>query len=396
MTHPTNRRQFLCRAGLGLASVSVFPLTGRVHLFGSDAPKFEILKTKLIARHPGIYYGWPTVGISPITGELFVVASGGREGHVCPFGRVDLVRSKDFGATWTWPQTLLDGPTDDRDAGVYVTKKGTILVTTFTSNAYYEEILKPEFARRADGEKGEFDDERLERWLSVHNRITDEERKKELGAWMIRSTDNGINWSAKFATPFNSPHGPIECSDGRLLYPGRDFYEAEAKAGVAESLDDGVTWKTIGIIPPREGDKAGSYHELHGVEAADGTIVVQIRNHNPNHDGETLQTESADGGKTWSAPHTIGVWGHPSHLWRLKDDRLVMTYGFRREPLGNQARISTDNGKTWSEPIVISGDARNTDVGYPSTVQLPDDSLISVWYENQGTTVLRMARWKLF
>ena len=395
MTRFVNRRQFLCRTGVGLASFSALSLAGRVHLFGSDAPKFEIMETSLIARHPGIYYGWPTVGIHPTTSELFVVASGGREGHVCPFGRVDFIRSKDLGKTWTWPQTILDGPMDDRDSGVLVTKKGTILVTTFTSDAYLG-ILNEELKKRADGEKGDFDDERLERWLSVHNRITDEERKKELGAWMLRSTDNGVNWTAKYATPYNSPHGPIECSDGRLLYPGRNFDEKEDVAGVAESLDDGVTWNKLAILPTREGDKAGYYHELHGVEAADGTIVVQIRNHNEKNDGETLQTESADGGKSWSAPHSIGVWGHPSHLWRLRDGRLVMTYGFRRDPMGNQARISSDNGKSWSDPIIISGDARITDVGYPSTVQLPDDTLLSVWYENQGTTVLRMARWKLF
>ncbi|MBO7707750.1 MAG: exo-alpha-sialidase, partial [Thermoguttaceae bacterium] len=149
------------------------------------------------------------------------------------------------------------------------------------------------------------------------------------------------------------------------------------------------------VIPPREGEQAGFYHELHGVEAADGTIVVQIRNHNERNGGETLQTESADGGKTWSEIHSIGVWGHPSHLLRLADGRLVMTYGYRREGMGNRARVSSDNGKTWSEPIVISDDARITDVGYPSTVQLPDGTLLTVWYENMGTTCLRMATWKL-
>ena len=226
--------------------------------------------------------------------------------------------------------------------------------------------------------------------------MSEAERKSDLGAFMIRSTDNGINWSVKYRVPYNSPHGPIECSDGRLLYPGRNFYEKEPIAGVLESTDDGVTWTKLAILPTREGDTAGGYHELHGVEAADGTIVVQIRNHNKENDGETLQLESADGGKTWSKPHSIGVWGHPSHLMKLRDGRLVMTYGFRRVPLGNQARISEDNGKTWSEPLIISGDGDNTDLGYPSTVQLPDDSLITVWYENMGTTIVRMAHWKLF
>jgi hypothetical protein len=44
--------------------------------------------------------------------------------------------------------------------------------------------------------------------------------------------------------------------------------------------------------------------------------------------GETLQSESSDGGKTWTMPRSIGVWGFPSHLLKLKDGRLLMTYGY--------------------------------------------------------------------
>ena len=76
-------------------------------------------------------------------------------------------------------------------------------------------------------------------------------------------------------------------------------------------------------------------------------MIVHIRNHNPSNRGETLQTESTDGGMTWSTPHAIGVWGLPSFLMRLRDDRLLMTYGYGRKPFGNRARISADEGRTW-------------------------------------------------
>jgi hypothetical protein len=97
-------------------------------------------------------------------------------------------------------------------------------------------------------------------------------------------------------------------------------------------------------------------------------------------------------------PHPIGVWGLPSHLLRLRDDRLLMTYGYRRKPFGNQARISTDHGKTWSEPITVSGDGANGDLGYPSTVELQDGTLLTAWYEqmsNHPRSVLRLAKWSL-
>jgi len=91
------------------------------------------------------------------------------------------------------------------------------------------------------------------------------------------------------------------------------------------------------------------------------------------------------------------VWGLPSHLLRLRDGRLVMTYGYRRKPFGNQARLSTDGGRTWSAPITLSDDGMGGDLGYPSTVELADGTLLSVWYElmkDVRGAVLRQARWK--
>lgn len=197
----------------------------------------------------------------------------------------------------------------------------------------------------------------------------------------------------------NSPHGPTQLSDGRLLYLGKQLWTEEKIIGAAESTDDGKSWRWLSEIPVRPGDQVtGKYHELHAVEAADGTIIAQIRNHNAKGTGETLQTESRDGGRTWSVPHSIGVWGLPSFLTRLEDDRLLMTYGYRRKPFGNQARVSSDNGETWSAPITISGDGASGDLGYPSTVQLADGSLITIWYEKMATSpkaVLRQAHWIL-
>ncbi|MCX8238785.1 MAG: sialidase family protein [Akkermansiaceae bacterium] len=57
-------------------------------------------------------------------------------------------------------------------------------------------------------------------------------------------------------------------------------------------------------------------------------------------------------------------------MLRLRDGRLLMSYGYRRKPFGNQARLSEDGGTTWSEPIMISGDGVSGDLGYPSTVEL--------------------------
>jgi Neuraminidase (sialidase) len=296
---------------------------------------------------------------------------------------------------------LLDGAIDDRDSGVLETAKGTLLVTTFTSLAY-EDSFKKATAMAEHTDKGwvskAMPPERFAKWKAAHDRLNDEERKAELGEWLIRSTDGGLTWSSRIPTVVNSPHGPIQLKDGRLLYVGKQLWTGEKKVGVAESKDDGLTWQWLADIPTRKGDDAvHSYHELHAVEAADGTIIAQIRNHNPADKGGTLQTESKDGGKTWSEPHAI-TFGLPSHLLRLRDGRLLMTYGHRRPPFGNQARLSTDHGKTWSEPMILSGDGKGGDLGYPSTVELADGSLLTVWYESMKEpklAVLRQAKWQI-
>ncbi len=343
----------------------------------------------VVSLRPNQYHGWPTLARRR-NGQLLLVCSGGRESHVCPFGQVELMRSDDDGKTWTFPRVLLDLAIDDRDAGILETARGTLLATTFSSLAYEYQFN--------NGNINKWDAARQARWRGAHNRISTAERKAQLGTWMLRSTDGGVTWSTPYDSIVNSPHGPIQLADGRQLYAGKDLWKSGQWIGVCESTDDGRSWKKLAQIPTRAGDDPGEYHELHAVEATNGTIVVQIRNNNPANRSETLQTESSDGGKTWSVPHPIGVWGLPSHLVRLRDGRLLMSYGYRRKPFGNQARISTDHGKTWGEPVTISGDGANGDLGYPSTVELQDGTLLTAWYEQMSSrprAVLRLAKWSL-
>lgn len=387
---PIRRREFLQVSGL-VAGAAAVGAPWRA----AAAPGIAVLETRVISHQRENYHGWPTVARRR-NGQLLLVCSGSREQHVCPFGRLELMVSSDEGRSWGWPQVLLDSAIDDRDAGVVETAKGSLLVTTFTSLAY-EPIL--ERARgKAPGSAGGWPEERLSAWLAAHSRLDAEQRRAELGQWMIRSTDGGVTWSARYSSLVNSPHGPFPVADGRLLYAGAELWSKPRRVGVAESVDDGQTWRWLADIPVRSGDDSAQYHELHGVACEDGRIVVQIRNHNPANANETLQTESSDGGKSWSVPRAIGVWGLPSHLLRLRDGRLLMTYGHRRPPFGNQARVSLDGGRTWSEPVVISGDGMGGDLGYPSTVELGDGSLLTVWYEVMKASpraVLRQARWQL-
>jgi Neuraminidase (sialidase) len=342
----------------------------------------------VITRQPRYYHAWPTLARRK-NGELIVTYSGSREAHVCPFGRVEMIRSFDEGKTWSWPQVLMDTAIDDRDSGVVETPRGTLLVTTFTSLAF-EKVL---------AEAKGWDAERMERWQAVVRATTPQQKKGLVGAWMLRSTDGGLTWSSPYKVPVMAPHGPVVTPSGRLLYAGVEYPDDKGRrVGLWESKDDGLTWQWVAPIPGRPSDDTNNFHELHLVEAADGRLIAHVRNHNKENDRETLQSESNDGGRTWSVVHPIGVWGLPSHLLRLRDGRLLMTYSYRRDPRGNQARVSADNGRTWSAPIVLSDDGTG-DLGYPSTVELPGGDLLSVWYEYQQSSgalsVLKQLRWRL-
>jgi sialidase-1 len=121
-----------------------------------------------ITRQPRLYHAWPTMIRRRQDGMLLAAYSGGREGHHCPFGRVELIRSADEGRTWSWPQVVIDTAIDDRDAGILETARGTLLVCTFTATSY----------ERALAEGKGWDAERLERWQAVAKGLTAAEGRR--------------------------------------------------------------------------------------------------------------------------------------------------------------------------------------------------------------------------
>ena len=95
-------------------------------------------------------------------------------------------------------------------------------------------------------------------------------------------------WSERYSSIVNSPHGPVQVSDGRLLYSGKVLWTGDSEVGVAELSDDGQTWKWLADIPVMKDHDRKQYHELHPVEACNGRLYARIRNHNQLHAGDTL------------------------------------------------------------------------------------------------------------
>lgn len=350
------------------------------------------------------YHGWPTL-TRLSDGRLVVAYSGGREGHVCPFGRIEAIWSEDGGRTWTTSRILEDSPSDDRDGAISQTPAGTLLLHWATSQAWLSRVDLDEIAENWPAAEGTSEwfmpawtESRLKRWMMARDRLPEGFRDGPSRYWMKRSEDGGITWSDSYEVPMHNVHGITVRENGDPLYFGR----SGASVSVFSTPDDGRTWRELAPLPVRPGDDAREYHELHGVETASGRLVVHIRNHNPVNEGSILQTVSDDGGHTWTTPAPIGVSAgarNPSHLLLLENGDLLMTYGHRGAPWLIKTRVSRDGGESWSHPLILYSGAERSDMGYPSTVQVADGSLVTVWYEtpadprHQG--FLSAARWRL-
>ena len=359
------------------------------------------MKHGIVGRTPGglfPYQAWPTVARDD-SGTLYAAASGHRLGHVCPFGKTYLYVSRDEGDSWTGPIVASDTCMDDRDAGVCAWGDGNVLLTWFDLPiSHYDE-------RAADGTVQNakmltpLAQAGLEVWKSLPEDLT------RPGGYLRLSRDGGKSWSDVVKVPLTAPHGPTRTPDGRLLFVGKECWWGqglETKAIYAmESRDDGMTWTLLSQLPCPKGFAWNQIHEAHGLQLADGTVLAALRVHDDSLPGRiTVYTlRSTDGGRTWSDPQGLpGLLGTPPHLMQHSSGAVILTYSRRIEPRGQLARISWDGGLTWSEDVPAGREAFDWDHGYPSTVELSDGSLLTVYYqkyESDDYNSILSTRWTL-
>ena len=348
--------------------------------------------SKPICKEPGDYIGWPTIAKRD-DGELLVVFSGKRQFHWCPYGVNELVRSADGGETWTEPEIINNTPLDDRDTGIIVMRSGTVVMSWFTGKGWQD----------LDLYKDRIDASTMESWERHYRKIGEDVIRKWDGRWTRRSTDGGRTWEPPVESIASAPHGPIELHDGNLLYVGTA--EIAGQRGLASVLseDEGRSWRQIGTIPVTDEHKEEKpFGEPHPVEVEDNNIVCLWR-HSPGARPDKAylhQSESADGGKTWTVIRPTPMWGYPPHLVKLHNGDLLVTYGVRRAPFGQRACLSHDGGKTWDieNEIMLRDDAPNSDLGYPATVELEPGELFTVYYQIDvpgEKTCLIATRWSL-
>lgn len=356
----------------------------------------------VVCRLPGDrlgYFGWPSVARLD-DGTLIVASSGLRAEHVCPFGKTVLHVSRDDGRTWSPPRVIQDSLLDDRDAGVTALGGDRVLVAWFRS-----------IASRKSGIPSWLPEAEKARWAEAHAACDGEQLQALLGSWVMLSDDAGATWGEPIRVPLSAPHGPIRLQNGDLLYLGKDFWSPDGqnvgRIAAARSADGGRSWQVVGTVPVCDKTDPANYHEPHAVELPSGRLIGMIRIQ--DHSGKSLtpagiptfslmQTESDDGGRTWTSARPLGFHGSPPHLLRHSSGTLVLTYGYRLEPFGQRVAISRDDGATWEHDLILRDDGPNGDLGYPATVELGDGSLFTVYYQKvtaDEKCSLLWSRWEL-
>ena len=342
----------------------------------------------------GLYdnYYWGSIA-RLADGRLAVATSGQRLAHICPFGKNVIVTSEDEGETWSEQKVIVNGPLDDRDVGLTPLADGGYLLTNFTiSNTYQKERIDTRSHMDTE-EKKQLAREQVER-------VTKEVELANLGSYCY-TFDKDDNMLRRVNIPLTAPHGFSVMNNGLFGMVGTRYFDSYLdvvdgrddlpRRGIGFiTTPDGLHFSPITWIDLPELAEEREFCEPHMIQLKSGRILVTIRvelDHTPEDKDMTLyMCVSDDGGKTFSMPKPIEgpdgrVCGAPPHLLQTEDGTVILTYGRRVKPYGECARLSRDGGETWSDEIVLRDDAPKWDLGYPSSVQLKDGEILTVYYQ---------------
>jgi hypothetical protein len=156
----------------------------------------------------------------------------------------------------------------------------------------------------------------------------------------------------------------------------------EGRPFCARMTNGGRTMERVSWIAP---EPTGFSIMPSTVRVSANQLISAIRRKEESRGGFIEVYTSTNNGKSWGilsrfAAITGRNNGNPASMVRLKDGRIALAYGYRSEPQGIRARISPNNGRNWSQEIILRDDGRTWDIGYPQTVQRPDGKLVTIYY----------------
>jgi hypothetical protein len=354
----------------------VIVMTSTVSPTWVQGPK-AVVEHVMIYHQPGRFGGWPANhGIWAWRDEILVGFSAGYHQDLGPHRHnIDhdkpeehlLARSKDGGRTWS-----IENPaTQHVLVGTAGMRHGTIPpgATEPEPSACPGGIdfRHPDFAMTC-------------RMAGVHTGVSR----------FYYSYDRGHTWKGPFLLPlFGQPgiaartdmviDGPHECM---LFLTASKSNNREGRPICVRTVDGGKTWKLVAAIGP---EPRGYAIMPSTVRLMPQYLLTALRRAEEDQTPKSWieAWSSTDNGASWrlqGVPVPDTGEGNPPDLIKLADGRLCLTYGHRAPPYGIFARISSDGGKTWSDPIVLRNDGGGRDLGYPRSIQRTDGKVVTVYY----------------
>jgi sialidase-1 len=337
------------------------------------------VERRTVVAHGGGYF---PVLIRLHTGRLIVVYRYGAP-HISVKGELAVSWSDDDGKTWSSPAIAASGKDDHRNPAMVELPDGDILVSYCIMDGY--DTTGRRFRSSVDGK-----DPRTIRPL-----------------WTVRSHDHGATWGAPQEMKGTQPlvqrgemlnaYGKMAVMhDGSVLMSvyGSWMGHHSSFEHIFRSTDSGRTWSLFSTV-------AEQVNETGILALPDHHVLAAMRT---NKEQELVTSLSDDGGKTWDTPTPVTKPNeHPGDLIQLQNGDVLLTFGERNAPRGASAILSHDGGKSWDQNtrMVLADDAPLYDCGYPSSVQLPDGRIVTVYYKVDdaatapASTTLRMILWKL-
>ena len=183
----------------------------------------------------------------------------------------------------------------------------------------------------------------------------------------------------------------LKCND-LILVPAYTLTDDNKhQCFLIRSEDDGFSWNFYNMFPSNIDGNEMAFIDI------DDKLYCMIRNEkNPY----LMESWSYDKGLTWTYPVYTNINGTPPHLLKLKDGRILLTYGYRYDAMGIRAKVSKiifRNEIAWSEEFILRDDSgypsefhkkkkdiKNDNgamhVGYPVSVQLNNGNILTAYY----------------
>lgn len=366
----THRRSVLWRAALTLALLATLLAPAPAANAGPDTPD---VPDTIVAGPEGDQKNFFPDITRLRDGRLVTVYYQATQ-HSRDDGRILWTESTDEGRTWSTPRKLIDTPQDDRDPQITQLADGTIVINWFRTD-----------------------------WTSESTTGA-----VILGSFVTRSVDGGMTWSdpvlvdSRMSCGCGAKYGAyrlgwsattgkiVELTNGDLLLPlyGTLPDGGTGHASVVRSTDGGRTWpvEQEAMIPVPAGV---SLSEMALAVTGDNQITALLRTAGR----DTHQSDSLDGGLTWSVPTKTAMKGQAHHILELPGGMLLTTYGDSsgafdsNEPVVGRVRLKDG---TWDshDSVLMYRAGVNVDQADPSTVALDENRFLTVSYDEARGSVI--------